>query len=157
FGDKTGAFALVHLAEEWERQVLAVFRYYADKGIGGDSSVGKGSYELAIQQGFPFKESASGTRWTTLSLYYPRPDEWSYYQASPEQVWYSLVKRKGRLESSFSPAADVWKKSVLMLEEGSCFPVLEGRNVYGELPEVKVLPDGVRVLQYGLGFPIRME
>ncbi len=157
FGPDTGAFFLARLAEEWEKEALAVFRYYGDKGLGGDSSVGKGNYKLDVNDGLPYREPSDGKRWVTLSLYYPKPAEWDFCRNNPEQSWYSVIRRKGRVESAFSPTTNSWKKSVLMLEEGSSFPVIDGIGEYGMLPEVGARPDGAKVLQNGLAFPVKMR
>ncbi|MEO0082540.1 MAG: type III-A CRISPR-associated RAMP protein Csm4 [candidate division WOR-3 bacterium] len=157
FGPDTDAFILVRLAEEWEKKILAVFRYYGDKGLGGDSSVGKGGYRLEVSNGLPFCEPVGGRRWVTLSLYYPRPDEWTFFRQNLDQAWYSVTKRKGKVESGFSPTSNIWKKSVLMLEEGSSFPEMDGCRNYGTLVEVGTRPDGGSILQHGLAFAVRMR
>jgi CRISPR-associated protein Csm4 len=158
FGPDSGAFILVRVADaDWEKKLRAVFGYYGDKGLGGDSSVGKGGYALEGSDGLPFREPTEGRRWLTLSLYYPQPDEWTFYQRNPDHVWYSLSRRKGKIESAFSVTTNIWKKSVLMLEEGSCFPAFDQRQYYGDLARVGQLPDGSSVRQCGFAFAVRMR
>jgi CRISPR type III-A-associated RAMP protein Csm4 len=156
FKKGSGAFLLAKISEEWFKKIIAVFRYYSDKGLGGDTSVGKGNYLLEVKEGFPFQEVVNGNQWITLSLYSPKEDEWQYYRNNSKNVWYSVIKRKGKIESGFSPSTNIWKKSVLMFEEGSTFPVIEGKTIYGALPEVKSMSN-MNILQYGFGFSVKMR
>lgn len=157
FEEESGAFLLAKISEEWCQKVLTIFRYYGDKGLGGDSSVGKGNYTLQIEEGFPIQEANDGKRWLTLSLYYPEEDEWRYYQSNSEKAWYSVVKRKGKIESNFSPTVDIWKKSILMAEEGSSFPVIAGKPFYGTMPIVKEKSDSIKIFQYGIAFSVKIR
>lgn len=157
FNKDSGLFIMLKVSDELVNKIIAIFRYYGEKGLGGDSSVGKGTYTLEIKEGFPITENTNGKRWINLSLYYPTNEEWQYYQANQDDVWYSITKRKGKVESSYSPTLDIWKKSVLMIEEGSTFPVINGKTTYGTLPVVKEISDNYNVLQYGLAFTFRMR
>jgi CRISPR-associated protein Csm4 len=153
---ESGIFVLLKVTDEWLKKILAVFRYYADKGLGGDTSVGKGSYKLAVKENFPFQENPDGKRWLTLSLYFPEPTEWQLIQQKLDETWYSLTLRKGKIESNYSPTTNVWKKSLLMLEEGSVFPVIDNKTYYGMLPVVKEIENQYKVYQYGLAFSVKM-
>lgn len=157
FESDCGAFILLRCQEEWLSKVLAVFRFYGDKGIGGDFSVGKGHYQLEVRENFPFKEPVSGKHWISLSLYFPTSEEWKFFQKNSEDCWYKIIRRKGKMESSFSESTNIWKQSVIMIEEGSVFPILENQKIYGMLPVVKEKSDNTKIYHYGLAFTVKME
>lgn len=157
FSSNGGVFILLRCADNWVNKILAIFRFFGDKGIGGDFSVGKGCYTLEVKEKFPFNEPKEGTHWVTLSLYYPTNEEWQYYRKKSYDCWYKIAARKGKIESSFSQSTDIWKKTVIMVEEGSTFPVIRNQKIYGSLPVVKEMANGVKILQYGLGFVIRIR
>lgn len=154
---KNGVFMLCKVADEWINKILTIFQFYSDKGLGGDSSVGKGCYVLDVKRGFPIKEASEGKRWVSLSLFYPGNEEWYYFKNNIDEAWYSITKRKGKIESSFYTEKDVWEKSLLMFEEGSVFPIIIGKKFYGKLIEVKELENGKSIFRYGIAFPIRMR
>lgn len=139
-------------SQKLEKQIHTVINFFADRGIGGDVSSGKGQFDVEIKEGTFFTEPENANTFVTLSLYYPNRNDWENFKE--DLVWYEQIRRKGKIESAFTPFTDIWKKSVLMFKEGSTFPLIEGVNYYGENPIVKEKPFNIQ--QYGYAFPVRM-
>lgn len=130
-------------------------RFLQDRGLGGDVSVGKGDFELTIvRDNSPIEEPAAGKYFTNLSLFYPGKEENSRLTEERKNSWFTTLRRRGRLESSFVDTGDVWKDAVLVYGEGSVFPdILEGP--YGRNPVVKREPFDVQY--YGYSYPIGLK
>lgn len=141
-----------------ERERLeAVLRFLGDKGLGGESSTGHGQFSFEVAERSPFSEPQEGERLLTLSLYYPTAEEWERLSAD-EGSYYALEKRRGQVENAYVGAADIRKRAVIFLAEGSLFPQEEGKSVYGESPVVKRAgewAEGFDVLQFGFAYPVR--
>lgn len=154
FNEQAGLYFLVHLNQpDLDKKITAVMSFFADHGIGGDVSSGKGQFDIEIkEETMLFTEPESGNSFVTLSLYYPGKDEWDNFKE--DMVWYEQLKRKGKVESAYAPSTDIWKESVLMFKEGSTFPLISERKYYGQNPIVKQQPFSVQ--QYGYAFPVRM-
>lgn len=153
----TEAYLLAKIGENWIDKIIAILRFFGDKGLGGDSSVGKGNYLLKVKEGFPIEELTTGNSWINLSLYYPKSSEWSYFQKNHEHAWYSIIKRRGKMEVSFQQTSSPWKKSLLMIEEGSTFPLIPNVSFYGENPVVKDRVNEFKVIQYGMSFSMKVK
>lgn len=153
--ENCGLYFLLNIFESnIEPKLLAVINFLSDRGIGKDINTGKGQFNVEIKDNFiPYEESPIPNTFTTLSLYYPRQDELQQFKEN--MLFYELVKRKGKIESSFVSFTDIWKDTVLMYKEGSVFPLLNGKQFYGENPIVKKIE--FEVQQYGYAFPVKME
>lgn len=154
FTPKAGLFFLLKIYDESLKTKLnTVINFFADKGIGKDSSIGKGQFEVKIEEEISlFNEPEKANAFVTLSLYYPTEFELSNF--NKELVWYELIKRKGKIESAYVPFTDIWKKTILMCKEGSTFPLLNDKKFYGKNPIVKKVRFDVQ--QYGYAYPVRM-
>lgn len=136
-------------------RVMAAFRFLADRGIGGDSSVGRGQFQVAFEDEDPFQAPSDGEDVITLSLFHPSNGDLRHLAAHRERVHCTVETRRGRLEQMYAPHARVWKPALRYLSEGSVFPRLDGREVYGCAPVVLDEPFGVR--QNGFAYPVRMR
>jgi CRISPR-associated protein Csm4 len=154
FKSGSGLYFVLKVEDEFEVYIKSALKFLADKGIGGDSTIGHGAFEiLEIRDGLPLTEPVNGSHFITLSLYYPTNEEAENYNTKSGDVWYDLIRRRGKIESSFITGQDVRKQMVLMFAEGSTFPD-SGKSFYGENPIVRKQP--FEVQHYGYAFPIRM-
>lgn len=101
--------------------VLTGLATIQDHGIGGDKSVGKGTFELGMLDEIELP-SADKEYFCTLSLCIPRE---SALEQSFTEGFYNVETRKGVLESSLVDGTDIWKKKVLTVTEGSILPATD--------------------------------
>lgn len=125
-------------------------------GIGGDSSLGKGQFEIEVTDADLPAVPEDVDRFMTLSLYAPRPSEMATVRS--DEAWYNLVVRKGKVGGPFLRVEDFWKKSLTMFAEGSTFPMTE-QQPFGHNPIVKGIADGLPfdVQHYGYAFQIHIK
>jgi CRISPR-associated protein Csm4 len=134
-----------------EKKLTGAINWLSERGIGGDSSTGKGHFTAEFTDEELIKEPAHPDRSINLSLLYLSKEDKTLMKSEKEKCSYELVKRKGRVESAYSPSTDIWKRTVLMLKEGSLLPVKEG--FYGENVIVKDL--SWKIWQYGYGYMVK--
>lgn len=137
------------------KDVEASIRLLCEEGLGGERSIGFGRF------GFKFCElnlpNADNTGvLMTLSLYHPTFEEFIEFKKKPQYLNYRLVKRAGYAFSPFFANKGLLKRWVRMFVEGSTFPKIDGKDVYGAL--VKVLEkEGFTahdVYRYGYAFSL---
>ena len=154
---KTGLYFLLKAKDkETERMVIGAVRFLQQRGLGGSTSTGLGQFELEEEGAVEFdkiEEVKNPGSFVTLSLYCPTAEEWSFYKRKKEMVSYEIVKRSGVIEASFIKLRNPWKATVYMFKEGSLFPTIEGRKVYGWNPVV-LQEEGIQVQHYGHSFSL---
>lgn len=131
--------------------------FLEDFGWGGGNAAGYGQFRTRVEEGTLFAEAAEPNRFVTLSLYHPTAAELAHYQQG--EIWYELVRRKGKVGGHFLQAGDFWKRSMLMFAPGSTFPLIPGHSVYGDNPIAKGKEDGLpfEVQQFGYAFTAAMK
>lgn len=151
FGPDDYFYFLIDCKSEVQKTLLAALRLLEDRGIGGNISSGKGHIKIEIQ---PFEDPGvpNGKVFVNLSTYCPTREELEYY-ARNDQLAYSLAYKHSVIECSLARSASPWKKGVLYFTEGSVFPVIDGKEYYGENPVVydELFP----AQQYGFSFPLK--
>ena len=121
-----------------------------DHGIGGDKSVGKGTYTLG-ELGEPGLTPAQTGPSCTLSLCIPRD---AVLDTVATSGYYDVETRKGVLESSLVSGTDIWKKQVLALAEGAILPEFDGHIGYNPVVADR-FEHGVQ--QYGYELPVAID
>ncbi len=136
--------------------VEGTFGFLEHFGIGGDSSLGKGRFEIEVTDANLPAVPEDADRFMTLSLYTPRESEMATVRT--DGAWYNLVVRKGKVGGPFLRVEDFWKKSLTMFSEGSTFPMTE-QKTFGHNPIVKGIADGLpfNVQHYGYAFQIHIK
>ncbi len=142
--------------EEWLKKAKAALKLIGERGLGGGITYGTGAFEIEDME-LPFQEVADGNAWVSLSLYYPKDEEWQAIRKSPLSA-YKVEYRKGRVDASRVPGrTNIFKRPVLYMAEGSVLPWLEnpapGRN-----PEVTPCGEnkpGFEVFAQGVAFAVR--
>ncbi len=149
-------FLLETRGEGIEEKLVRALRYLESRGIGGSTSTGKGNFDLEkIDEFDEFEKPEEANRFMTLSLYCPAEKEWEEYQGNKNQLRYELVKRKGVVEQSFTNLDSPWKRTLFMFSEGSIFPTINGKEVYGRNPIVNT--EKFDVQQYGYAFNVGVK
>ena len=136
--------------------VEGAFGFLEHFGIGGNSSLGKGQFEIEVIDADLPTALEGADRFMTLSLYAPRESEMTTVRS--DGAWYNLVVRKGKVGGPFLRVEDFWKKSLTMFAEGSTFPLTE-QKPFGHNPIVKGIADGLPfdVQHYGYAFQIHIK
>jgi len=152
YREKAGLFILIDMKnKEWESSVKALFRLFADEGIGGDRTCGKGLFHSPEFASLEIPENSDSNAFYALSTYFPKPQEIS----GLENCFYDLELRKGYI---YSPANKSYRRrSIRVFSEGSVFT---GQKRIGSL--VDITPEIFkthRIYRYGLLFsiPCKME
>ena len=136
--------------------VEGAFGFLEHFGIGGDSSLGKGRFEIEVTDADLPAAPEGADRFMTVSLYAPRESEMDTVRS--DGAWYNLTVRKGKVGGPFLRVDDFWKKSLTMFAEGSTFPLTE-QKPFGHNPIVKGIADGLPfdVQHYGYAFQIHIK
>jgi len=150
-----GLFFLLNiLNNDYHRILSGLWDFFEQMGMGGDASTGKGFYKFEEQEFTEEMGTSDGERFVTLSLYYPSPEERRYFAKNPDQLWYKLVQRKGKIGGKFFVTKHIHKQGVTMFSEGSSFP-FNGKPFYGAIALVKNVSElPHKVYQYGYAFAI---
>ena len=155
FSQDVGLYFLLKMFGNDEKIINAALSFLQDRGIGGDISTGKGCFRIPPISDFNgINEPDNADACTTLSLYYPTSNEINYFRDHKDRLWYSIVRRRGKIESAFVDVEKVWKDSFKMFSEGSTFPLIERHEIYGMNPIVKQQPFDVQ--QYGHAYMVKI-
>lgn len=154
FREDAGLFFLLKAEPDIESRIIAVLGFLRDHGFGGDASIGKGCFDVSVDQcRWPVFDGKAG-RFLTLSSYHPTVEERALFKQYPDKVWYHLESRKGKVGGGFIHPKDFWKMTTLFFATGSTFPECN-RQIYGMNPIVKKYP--FEVQSYGFAFPVPLH
>lgn len=130
FRVRSGLFML--LKTERQEMLKAALRYISDKGIGGDTTIGRGHCEAEFDNS-SLNEYSGRERCVTLSIFHPSAHDTQHLREHSDKIFGQLERRKGFLEASYlHGGVQVWKPTLLSFKEGTTFPDY-GRQVYGTL------------------------
>ena len=152
FPKNWGFYFLFKGEDTWLKNIEPSLRLLSDEGLGGERSIGYGRF------GFDIKEidvpTAKDSILMTLSLYHPLKEEIASFLKNPMMLSYRLIKRGGYAFSPFINAG-LLKRWVRMFAEGSIFPKIDQKIVYGHL--IKVIDEKHAphpVYRYGYAFTV---
>lgn len=129
------------------------FRYLQDTGIGGERTVGKGHFNIPLDQIelITLPRAQAPNAFITLSRYLPNDGE---LDTAARPLNYTLLNLRAKHESMFSvPHQPIYKEPVRVFAEGSIFPIREQREFFGKIQPVGRLEDRT-VWQNGMAFPV---
>lgn len=129
FAKNAGLFFLLDGSIDQINMVTAALRFYSHIGFGGDAAIGKGYFDIQIED-YNLTINKNANSFITLSLYSPVQNETIEFKKHPNLCWYELETRKGKYGGQHIKDTNFWKDSVLMFKEGSVFPNLNKTN-YG--------------------------
>ncbi len=146
---------LFFLAEGNTEKLEGAMRFLSHIGIGGDRNIGKGNFDISIENFENIKVPANYNAMINLSLYYPQSNELKEYQKS-DKFTYQLEERQGYM--SFLKYGKFNKPTTMMFQEGSVFPKIEQNN-YGSNKVLHKKNETIphNVYQYGYGFMIKIK
>lgn len=125
FPKDAGLYVLFHELQDHDIPRLeTLLRYLGDSGIGKNTQVGMGHFEIGSIEDFQLDIPNSANHWINLGLYCPQRIELADKKGENvlEKSSYSLVKRGGWITSNHTEQQEVYRKqSVYMFEEGSVF------------------------------------
>jgi len=160
----SGFYLLVRVAPDRSNRISdilrAAFRFLADKGLGGDTTIGRGHCDVEFSDEQLISDNPTGKRLVTLSLLHPGATDRKHFSRCQQQIYARLEKRKGFIESAYTKEIKrVWKPTLFMLGEGSTFPVDNGRRLYGSLFTDTHQRDGMdfRIRINGLAYTVGMK
>ena len=141
-----GLFFMIRYSNgSYKDKIESALRFLADRGFGGNLSIGEGEFSFKIYQGNIIGEPKDGELFTTLSLYCPTANEVG--NITQGKAWYALVTRKGRSRDG------IMKKSLMMFSHGSTFSRIE-KDFLGKIEHVRKDPP---VVEWGYAFPLRVS
>ncbi len=121
FGKEMGLF---FLAEVSDLNVFeSLLRLLSHIGIGGNRSIGKGSFDFQIDD-FSFSTSSDKNGYISLSLYHPNKKELEILVSPNTNLFYDITTRIGFVGKDFNNVAQE-KNPVNCFTEGSTFFVNE--------------------------------
>lgn len=152
FEKDSGLFFLARFKnKELRSKFETVLRLLGDEGIGGDKRVGKGSFSVQIDEEFNLSIPQNADGFITLSLYYPKEDEFN--NGVLKNASYNLLSRKGWLH--VRGAMSLKRREVKMYSEGSIFNAI-GLSNYGTNPCVLEKDETLglhhNIYRYGMAF-----
>lgn len=147
-GAESGFYCAIRLggeqSDETEATIKAAFRFLGDKGLGGDSSIGRGHCEVEFDGAKDISGPAGGPHLFTISLLHPSEADRAHFTRCQSDIYAKLERRKGFIESGYvSGVQRVWKPTLIMLAEGATFPRDGDRPIYGALYEDKNPREGL--------------
>lgn len=152
-GDMGLFFLIKYYDEQYEKLLSGLWKFFEHMGMGGDTSIGKGSFYFKEEEFNELKSVDTPKSWITLSLYLPSTNERLYYVSKKGQLWYQLEQRMGKVGGKLFTTAHFHKKCLQMFREGSTFPILPEQEFYGQIELVKNVSElKHKVYQYGYAF-----
>ena len=141
--------------DDWVRPAL---RLLADTGFGANRSVGKGQFDITVDDNFKLPGNESNANgFMSLSRYLPAPDEALTGEPLAYQLTTLRAKREKKFPADEGPQASppIYKESVRVFEPGSIFPRTNRREVYGRLAvAIPETAPGGPTYQSGLAVPL---
>jgi len=156
----SGMFFLLDIRddEEYFDMMIHCLNLLRDEGIGGERTIGYGKFDYALEK-LDILEADDAGAFLTLCLYHPTLEEVEKFLTKPKNYWsYRLITRGGFAQSPLLKGG-YFKRSVRMMLEGSVFPRIDDRSVYGDFPEVLKEEEthAHAVYRYGYAFPLSIR
>lgn len=127
---RAGLFFLVKGNTE---KIEAVMRYYRHKGIGANSSAGKGVFDCKIEDFTGFSAAPEGDALLNLSLYHPQQSEQTVFDFKSKKSAYLIETRGGKVGQHLVKQD---KAKVPCIKEGSVLSVIDDKaeqKKYGKI------------------------
>jgi CRISPR-associated protein Csm4 len=133
-----------------------LLRYLADTGIGGDRSVGKGAFDIPLDEIHELELPCADEPncFVILSRYIPADGECDFNQ---EPLAYAVTTIRPKHEARFAGTGHrPYKRLLRVFEPGSFFPFRQRKYVYGQVVNVGSTADvgGFEAYHSGLAVPV---
>jgi len=152
-----GMHVLLDAKHEYLGEIEAALKLLGDEGIGGKRALGYGTFDFSMER-ISLTEAGESEALVALSLFYPLEEEVRRFMQKPQLLGYRLLSRGGYASSPLIKGGKL-KSTVRMMSEGSVFPKIEGRKLYGGFPRVLGRREGVphEVYRYGYALPLSIK
>ncbi|MDN3515854.1 MAG: hypothetical protein NG747_15875 [Candidatus Brocadia sp.] len=130
--------------------VSEIFDFISRSGYGADKSVGRGSFNYTLVEGWELPESDNPNGFMTLSHYHPKHGDF-------HDGFYDISTKFGKIGGHWAAGIDggPFKMPVLMLNPGAIFITNNQKSFYGGLiPNVHKQKD---VVHYGIALPLKVR
>lgn len=117
-----------------------ILRFLHHYGIGGDASLGKGSFRIEYED-FEFPKIEQPNCFVNLSTYYPKQSEIEAFKQKPQLFFYEIEQKTGMMSSAIFGGKKFKKMKVNYLSPGSIFPLINDNKYYGRLVDVQQAND----------------
>lgn len=136
--------------------IKPMLRYLSDTGIGGERSVGKGHFDIPLDEIHEFDLPCADkpNSFITLSRYIPASEEWVLHK---EPLAYKLTTIRPKHEAKLAGVGHhTYKRLLRVFEPGSFFPYRKEKQVYGQIVHVGPSADagGFEAYHSGLAIPV---
>lgn len=139
--------------------IRPALRYLEDTGLGADRTVGKGHFDISVDEAPTLPDAGQDANAVImLSRYLPAKGEWP---PGSGPLRYRLLHLWAQRESKFVQAVPgqntppIYKRMVRMFAPGSVFPLQAQKELYGRIVKVVEEKDGPwPVWQSGLSIPV---
>lgn len=150
FEKDTGIFFLVSGDDNY---ILPSLRYLADIGIGGNNSIGKGSFSFSICD-YDLNIPQDSNSEVLLSLYNPPKEELIEVEKNIDKCWYELEERRGYV-GRFLGIKSTQKNTVIAIKEGSNISKLKTQGRIIKTSDVQNFP--VYSYYFSFGIPAKLK
>jgi len=125
-------------------------------GLGADASTGKGNFKIEISE-ISIPQVENPNYFINLSSYYPTMEEVEFFKNNPQNLFYEIVQKQGKIGVNSYATKLFKKKLVSYFSPGSVFPIIPNRNYYGTIKEVSSIYDtSIKFNGYSLNIKIRL-
>jgi CRISPR-associated protein Csm4 len=136
--------------------ITPLLRYLADTGIGGERSVGKGHFDIPLEEihELDLPRADQPNCFVTLSRYIPTDGECDFRQ---EPLAYTITAIRPKHEASVDGSGHhTYKRLLRVFEPGSLFPFRERKEIYGRIVNVgrTAATGGFEAYHSGLAVPV---
>lgn len=147
-----GAELTVYIEDNYfERKTLGeIFDFISRSGYGADKSVGRGTFEYELLDGWDLPEAEDSNAFMTLSHYHPQEDDF-------KDGFYDTSTKFGKIGGHWASGIDggPYKMPLLMLNPGSVFFSDIRKPFYGTLIPNVHKQQGV--VHYGIALPLKVR
>lgn len=152
----SGIFFLLDIRDdEVTHRIIQCLNMLSDEGFGGERTVGYGRFKYEIER-LTLNQVDDAEAYLTLSLYHPTCEEAEAFLKLTGKWYYKCITRTGYVQSPFYGSPKL-KRPLRMMLEGSIFPKIEDRNLYGDFPAVLDELEHHPVYRYGYAFPLGVK
>lgn len=124
FGNSLVKSGIYFLVDGYDISLIeAPLRLLSDIGIGGNKSIGKGSFDFKIED-FAFCQPSSHNSYVCLSLFQPNQEEIEMLKNENKNMYYDITTRFGKVGKDFNLQFQD-KNPVTCFTEGSSFFVVQ--------------------------------
>ena len=125
-------------------------------GLGADASTGKGNFKIEISE-IAIPQVDNPNYFINLSSYYPTLEEVEFFKNNPQNLFYEIEQKQGKIGVNSYATKLFKKKLVSYFSPGSVFPIIPNRNYYGTIKEVSSIYDtSIKFNGYSLNIKIRL-